>query len=198
MPESEVDIARRYMARIIAPPRAGKPRRGVAPRPSPARARRRAPWPLRRVFRECRSAPTIWLALLDLAGERAIVTPTRAMLAAASGIKRYPTISAALTVLERAGWIERVHVPRLANSRQRATLLRIVLRRRERKTFRTGMRAVENEFRSKGKERKSFQDSFFQKERRFAPLLMGAGEAPCSSKGRNERPTSCPRKKDAT
>lgn len=101
---------------------------------------RRAPWTAARLFRACRSAPAVWLALCELAQERggaAVVTPTRDELAKRAGVSRLPTISAALTALERAGWIERAHVPKFENGQRCATLLRIVLRRSARKSFPT-------------------------------------------------------------
>ncbi|MGD0090049.1 MAG: hypothetical protein ABSE73_09020 [Planctomycetota bacterium] len=101
----------------------------------------------------------MWQALEALSGGRAVVTPTREAIGKAAGITRDPTISAALTTLEEAAWIDRVHVPVKVGNVQTATLLRITLHRRERKTFLTAHNPVENGKRSKGRERKAFQDS---------------------------------------
>jgi hypothetical protein len=95
-----------------------------------------------------------------LAAERrsCVVTPTRPALAELTGIRRLPTISHGLTVLERAGWIDRAHVPIYCGNRQTATCLRIILRRRERSALRTKVGGVENAQRSKGRERSAFLD----------------------------------------
>jgi len=78
----------------------------------------------------------VWLALTDLADARgsAVVTPTRGQLAALTGIRRHKSISQVLTTLEKAGWIDRMHVPVIVGGKRAATLLRIILRRRGRKT----------------------------------------------------------------
>jgi len=93
--------------------------------------KRRHQWPLAKVVRACPSAASVWLAMLDLAGERgsALITPTRKQLAALSGIGKLATVSRALTTLERAGWIVREHIPVKDGGVRSATLLRIVLRR---------------------------------------------------------------------
>ncbi|MFH0983387.1 MAG: helix-turn-helix domain-containing protein [Planctomycetota bacterium] len=105
---------------------------------------RAKPWPLADVYRASHAAPVVWLALLDLADKRGtpVVTPTREGLAKATGIDRHKSISRALTALEQAGWIDRRHVPVGKGGRQVATLLRIVLRRRGRKTPHTGRNAL--------------------------------------------------------
>jgi hypothetical protein len=108
-----------------------------------------------------------------LADGKPIVTPTRATIGKAAGIDRAPTISRALTALEAAGWIDRVHVPVTVGGRQTATLLRIVLRRRERKVFLTAHHPVENGKCSKGRERKVFQDSL-KREGVSGPLTRPA------------------------
>ncbi len=95
--------------------------------------RSRAPqadrWPLAKVFKARPSAVAVWQAMCDLADERRspVVTPTRARIAAMTGINEQ-TVSDALTTLDEAGWIGRVHVPRLDGGK-RVTLLRIVLHR---------------------------------------------------------------------
>ena len=88
-------------------------------------------WSLAKVTKECRSAPVVWVALLDLSEFRGspVVTPTREELSKLSGIPRVKTISRALTILEQAGWIARVHVPVSVRNVRQATLLRITLRR---------------------------------------------------------------------
>lgn len=86
------------------------------------------PWPLAQLWRANRAAPCVYLALDSLANGQ-VVTPTRAVLSAATGIARLKTISAALSSLEKAGWIERVHVP-VGGGAERATLLRIILCRK--------------------------------------------------------------------
>lgn len=94
-----------------------------------SRARRLArPCSLAQLWRENRAAPCVYLAL-DSLGDGQVVTPTRAVLSATTGIVRLKTISAALSALETAGWIERVHVP-VGSGSERATLLRIILRRK--------------------------------------------------------------------
>jgi hypothetical protein len=72
---------------------------------------------------------------MDMAEERgsSVLTPTRKMLSEATGIKKHSTVSTALTALERACWIDRVHIPSWKDG-QRTTLLRLVLRRSARKT----------------------------------------------------------------
>lgn len=92
--------------------------------------RRRKEWSLAQLSKARPSAVQVWQALCALADERGspVVTPTRAVLAAMAGIN-VQTVSDALTSLEAAGWIDRAHVPRM-NGGKRATLLRIVLRRR--------------------------------------------------------------------
>lgn len=77
----------------------------------------------------CRDAPVVWLALCELAAERGsnYVTPTRAKLSEMTGVTRLKNISAGLTALHRAGWIQRELIPVTAGGRQTARLLRIVL-----------------------------------------------------------------------
>jgi hypothetical protein len=85
-----------------------------------------------------RSAPTVWLALCDMADERGsrVVTPTREQLRELTGLNE-KTISAALTALEEVGWIDRVHKPVMVGQKRVATLLRITLIRRTPLTVRT-------------------------------------------------------------
>lgn len=125
----------------------------AADKPGKEKRWAKKPVTLASLFQRCRFAPVVWLALLELSAERGgsrIVTPTRTELAKRTGIDRFPTISAALTALEKAGWIERHHVPSFRGSRRTATLLRIELRRRERKLFATETITVENKKCSKG------------------------------------------------
>ena len=93
------------------------------------RPRRRAK-PLAELVTNCPSAAAVWIALSDLAADRgsSVVTPTRAQLRTLTGLT-LKTISRALTSLETAGWLDRVHVLR-ENSGALVTLLRIVLRRK--------------------------------------------------------------------
>jgi hypothetical protein len=91
-----------------------------------AHTTRRRPWSLARIWRTHRAALYVYCAL-ESSSKSAVTTPTRAALAKLTGISRLKTISAALTVLEQAGWIERVHVP-VVSAGQRATLLRVILK----------------------------------------------------------------------
>lgn len=133
--------------------------------------KRRTAWPVWKLVKENRSAPAVWLALLELANGRKIVTPTREQIAHAAGISRRPTVSAALTTLADGGWIDRMYKPVFQGGRQTATLLRIAMLRRERKSFPT-QTAVENENRSlrrkSRRERKSFPDSPSERGRNAA------------------------------
>jgi len=90
-------------SRLLVPPHRGSQpgaaiAAGVDMTESAARARRRRrhSWTLARVWRTNRAAPVVYLALELLGGGKAVVTPTRAALARATGITRLPTISAAL------------------------------------------------------------------------------------------------------
>jgi len=100
-------------------------------------------WTLEEVYKACHAAVVVYVALEDLDAERRsrLVTPTRAQIAVMTGITRKPTLSKALTNLEQAHWIQRTHVGVVTNGLQTATVLRIVLLRRERKTFPTEHRA---------------------------------------------------------
>ena len=139
---------------------------------------KRRPWTLARLWRENAPAVCVWQALELLAAGKSVVTPTREIISKAAGIHRLPTISAALTTLEAAGWISRAHVPVTVGGKQTATLLRIVLHRRERKVFLTEHNPVENGKRSKGRERKVFQDFSKEKGRTDAAPLSAGGCAP--------------------
>lgn len=144
------------------------------------RRRTAPPWPLARVVRDCRSAPAVWLALLDLGEERGsrLVTPTRDMLVKRTGIVRLPTISQALTLLDRAGWIEVEHIPKQdARGRRSATLLRVRLLRMERKTLATEQSAVSNEKRSISKERKTFRSPLRGRRDQHAASPVGTATA---------------------
>jgi len=120
----------------------------------------------------CRDAPVVWLALCEMAAERGsnYVTPTREKLSERTGIARLKTISAALTALHQAGWIQRKHTPVSAGGQQTATLLSIILRRvpssgtsdrpyRGRKTPRTYKTHVEREIGPIARGRKTPQES---------------------------------------
>lgn len=143
------------------------------------RARRKI-WPLAKLAATCSRAPVVWLALLDMRAERGscVLTPTRETLAAATGIRRLPTLSRALTTLENAGWLERVLIPVRTGGVRTATLMRVVLKRAprmERKVFSTARAAVWNEKCSKGRERKVFSDFPSERGGLNAPALDGAG-----------------------
>lgn len=120
----------------------------------------RKSWSLAKLRGECGAAPAVWIALIDLAAEREsnIVTPTREQIAEVIGINRVKTISTAFTVLEKAGWIERAHIPVVESGKRTATLLRLVLCRKGRKTPSTAHTAVRGEKRPKCKGRKTPQD----------------------------------------
>jgi hypothetical protein len=133
-------------------------------------------WTLAELRKACGSAPTVWLALTDMATDRssAIVTPTRQMIADATGIKKPLTISRALTALECGGWIDRAHIPVINGGIRTATLLRLVLRRgtwhlrrKHPKRDHTKKPAVESQKGTKGKVPKRDQDSLSE---RGAPL----------------------------
>lgn len=116
-------------------------------------------WLLARVTKACRSAPAIWMALEQMSVERGspVITPTRKELSELSGIPRVKTISRALTVLEDGGWISRAYVPISKGNVRCATLLRITLCRRGRKTPLTATSAVEGAKRPSSKGRKTPQ-----------------------------------------
>lgn len=84
-------------------------------------------WTLPQLTEACRSAPAVFLALLDLsrAGGSPVVTAGRDKIAAACGIDRLKTISEALTALERGGWVQRIHKFTTANGG--ATLLKVII-----------------------------------------------------------------------
>ena len=116
-------------------------------------------WLLARVTKACRSAPAIWMALEQMSVERGspVITPTRKELSELSGIPRVKTISRALTVLEDGGWISRAYVPISKGNVRCATLLRITLCRRGRKTPLTATSAVEGAKRPNSRGRKTPQ-----------------------------------------
>lgn len=152
--------------------------------------RRKREWPLADLWRACHSAPAVWLALLELADSRSIITPTRAKLSQVTGIKQHKTISTALTALEQAGWIDRLHVPVRTGGRQTATLLRIlIVRRRGRFSPSTARKHVEGEKRPKGRGRKTPSDFPYRERRaRSAFRPSGAGK-------RNTPATDQPKKR---
>lgn len=144
--------------------------------------RSKPPWTLAQVRTECSSAPTVWLALMDMAEERgsSVLTPTRQILSEATGIKKLATVSMALSALDRARWIDRVHIPSWQDG-QRTTLLRLVLRRSARKTVRTARAAVAPEKRPKGSARKTGADSYY---------VRGGGTKKPSPPSRRSGPTA--------
>lgn len=111
--------------------------------------RRGKPWSLIRLHRECWAAPTVFLALVQLGNERGspVVTPTREVLSALTGIRRLPTITAALTALDKANWIQRFIIP-VGGGAEHKTMLRIVIHRSAHNTLGTGVHAVSNATRS--------------------------------------------------
>lgn len=136
-------------------------------------------WSLARVTKACRSAPAVWVALLDLSESRGspVITPTRDELSRLSGISRVKTVSKSLSVLEEAGWIGRVHVPIVVGNMRQATLLRINLCRRGRKTPHTATSAVRGAKRPKGRGRKTPQDSLSERGGPYGPapsLMVGS------------------------
>ncbi|TWT41091.1 hypothetical protein RAS1_37830 [Phycisphaerae bacterium RAS1] len=159
--------------------------------------RRRHVMTLAAVYKRRPCAVAVWFALADMAEERksAVVTPTRDELSQRSGAN-FKSVSAALTLLESAGWIDRVHVPVKVGGRQTATLLRIALRRRGRSTPRTGARAVEGVQRPKGKGRSTPQDSLTERggtaaasrKEATAPAAAHAGKAPRAPRVEDEEP----------
>ncbi len=138
------------------------------------------PWPLAKVYAECRAAPVVWLALWDMATERGapLVFPTREGLAKDTGITRLPTITAALKALADAHWIDRIHVrvPRAGSGI--ATCLRVILRYGAQKTFAITSRRMANDIRSHSSAQKSFADSSYGRggvpKRRRPPADAGA------------------------
>jgi hypothetical protein len=124
---------------------------------------------------------------LDLSSQgRSIVTPTRESIGKAAGIDREKTISAALTALESAGWIDRVHVPVHIGGKQTATLLRITLHRRGRKTPLTEHNPVEGGKRPKGRGRKTPQDS--SKEESVSAALASGEAAATPNSNEQQQP----------
>ena len=93
--------------------------------------KRRGPWPLARVLQAHRLAPAVWLGLLEISAGATTVTPTREQLSAVTGIKRLASLSAALSVLVKAGWIAREVVAVQSGDAHEMTakVLRITLRR---------------------------------------------------------------------
>lgn len=145
-----------------------------------------AAWTLARVLRAYRSAPAVWLALLDLSEERnsRLVTPTRDMLVKRTGIARLATISTALTVLGKAGWVDIEHIPRYdTHGRRTATLLRIQLRRSAQKTSATEQSAVRSVLRYSSSAQKTLRSPYRGgRVKNAASLASTAADAPVESK----------------
>ena len=152
---------------------------------------REEPWPLAKLRSACSSAPVVWLALCDLAAERgtSVLTPTRELLVTLTGIVRRQTISEALTTLAKAGWVDRTIVPSFRDG-TRKTLLRVTLRRKQRKSLHTG-KTLGNENRCirRGlrKQRKSLLDSYYVREARHKEPPPPSDES--ASAGREEHPS---------
>lgn len=131
----------------------------------PSRRLKTPPWSLARVWKEDCSAVCVWQALEAMANGKQVVTPTRDRLSKATGIKRLPTISKALTTLERAGWILREHFPRFDPSGKRlCTLLKVIMLYRERKTLLIDHTPIANTIRSSSSEHLPFQDSLRERD----------------------------------
>jgi hypothetical protein len=68
------------------------------------------PWSVRKLTNDGRNTKTclVWMVLRDLAAKRGnrFITPTHALISELTGINRCSTISAALTALHNAGWIQ--------------------------------------------------------------------------------------------
>lgn len=160
-PNSEAAVRAHYEGKVFGPRLAPAPDYKLEHQSRTPRKRRARAWSVARLAQTCSAAPVVWLVLLDLAATRhtSVVTPTRDKLARLTGIRRHKTISTALTTLELAGWIERVHVPVTVGGRRAATLLRIVVRRRGRHAPHTARNAVKGATRPKGKGRVAPLDS---------------------------------------
>lgn len=163
--------------------------------------RRPKPWPIVKLYGECRAAPVVWLTLCDMAADRGspVVTPTREQIAQATGIKKLATVSAGLTALHKAAWLDREHVPITQAGRQVATMLRLVLRRvagahsrSARKTASTAQTSVAPEKRLIARGRKMGADFPKGKGARTAPPLPAnagvSGAAPADAQ--NEHPST--------
>lgn len=138
------------------------------------RRRARSLWPLARVMAKCSKAPVIYQALLELAGlrESIVVPTTRLELASVSGVKRAPTISEALTVLELAGWIDRVHVNKFEGGSFKAKLLKVILNK-EHVLFSILRGPIRNTRRNYSKLQQPFLDSL--QEGVAPPAVSGSG-----------------------
>jgi hypothetical protein len=86
------------------------------------------PWTLAQVNDVCRSAPAVYLALCELAGDNNVLFPTREAIAKCAGVKKDRTVSDALGVLHEAGWIERQRVRQCKGGRWTCAL-RIIIRK---------------------------------------------------------------------
>lgn len=171
------------------------------PQGPPNRRRRRAkPWPLAKVFAKSPTALAVWFALLEDAEARrsTVVTPTRDELALAVGTKRLKTISMTLTLLERAGWISRSHVPVSRGGQRTATLLRIAICRRGRWTAPYGTRRRKGRYTApKVKGAPPPQDSLTERGRVPTAALSGRRHPPFRqrppSKIAHQRLSTCAR-----
>ena len=130
--------------------------------------RRRKPWPLAKLYAECRAAPVVWAALWAMSVERGspIVFPTRQSLATATGIRRLPTITASLKALADARWIDRIHVRVPRSGGGVATCLRVILRYGVQETFAMKSKSMANANRSHSSAQNSFADSSLRKRGR--------------------------------
>lgn len=68
--------------------------------------RRRKPLTQAELFKKCRSAAHVYLALCGMADANRFVFPTRQAIAERCGIRKLDTISEAFRELEKARWIE--------------------------------------------------------------------------------------------
>ena len=110
-----------------------------------------------------------------------VVTPTRQRLIEASGLKDPETISRALTKLHKAGWIERVHVPKYTDGKRTATLLRIFLKRMPDYSRATDAQAIQRHKPELGYTAKNRQD--FPKGKGVVPGPLVAGPFPTQDPG---------------
>jgi len=139
---------------------------------------RRRPWPLRRLMGTHRSAPLVWLALLQLSVQTGslVVTPTRQELVELSGISRPQTISKALSTLVSAGWIHRKQVHAVDNHGiPIATMLKITLLRQALANFRSvnNKKRSSRQHPSQCEQQETVADSL--RERAHTSPLRGAG-----------------------
>jgi hypothetical protein len=125
-----------------------------------------------------------------------VVTPTRAQLSTMTGIRRLPTITAALTALSKGKWAAIEHVPIIENRDIVGSVLKIKLLHRANENRYVGKKAkgiAPNQHRAHKKrsttgERNSLADSPTERARRVPALspIGGSGHnAPAKTKATN-------------